>query len=146
MRDGLNIDYACRRNVEDWKAGIIMLPSMEFNLTLHNPDARPPHEVRITSISARPYGDGRRILLHLQLTPFEERPSIHVEATAPSGRVAGSLSIIESDSPEMELTLHLHGEVEPGPHHIQAFLQYGDQPAQDHAETDLVIEPPSSYY
>jgi hypothetical protein len=119
---------------------------MEFNLAPHNPDARPPGEVRITSISARPYGDGRRILLHVQLTPFEERPSVHVEATTPSGRIAGSLSIIESDSPELELTLHLRGEIEPGVHHIQAFLQYGDQPPQDHAETSVVVEPPSTYY
>ncbi len=123
-----------------------MPPSMEFNLTPRDPEARPPHEVRITSIGARPYGDGRRILLHLQLTPFEERPSVHVEVTSPSGRLAGSVSIVESDSPEMELTVHLRGEIEPGLHRIQAFLQYGDQPAQDRAETSLEIEPPSSYY
>ncbi len=119
---------------------------MEFNLTPHTPDARPSHEVRFTSIHARPYGDGRRILLNLQLTPFEERPSIHVEVTTPSGRLAGSLSIIESDSPEIELTVHLRGASEAGLYHIQAFLQYGDQPAQDRAETSLMIEPPSAYY
>ena len=123
-----------------------MPPTMEFNLTPVNPDGRPRDEVRITSITALPYGDARRIHLHILLTPFQQRPTLHVQVKSPSGRVAGSLSIIESDAHDIELTVHLRGEVEPGLHRVQAELQYGDDPPQDTAETTLEIAPPSSYY
>jgi hypothetical protein len=123
-----------------------MPPTMEFNLTPVNPNGRPRDEVRITSICALPYGDGRRIHLHVVLTPFQERPTLHVQVFGPSGRVAGSLSVIESDAHDIELTVHVRGEIEPGLHRVQAVLQFGEDPPQDTAETALEIAPPSSYY
>jgi len=123
-----------------------MPPTMEFNLTPVNPNGRPRDEVRITSISALPYGDGRRVHLHIVLTPFQERPTLHVQVISPSGLVAGSLSVIESDALDLELTVHVRGEIEPGLHRVQAVLQFGEDPPQDAAETALEIAPPSSYY
>src|SRR3972149_2426462 len=123
-----------------------MPPTMEFNLTPVNPNGRPRNEVRITSISALPYGDGRRIHLRVVLTPFQERPTLHVEVISPSGRVAGSLSVIVSEGHDIELTVHVRGEVEPGLTRGQAVLQSGEDPPQDTAETTLKIAPPSSYY
>jgi len=123
-----------------------MPPTMEFNLTPANPNGRPRQEVRITSITALPYGDARRIHLHVVLTPFQERPTLHVQVISPSGRVAGSLSIIESDAHEVELTVHVRGKFEPGLHRVRAVLQYGQDPPQDTAETTLEIASPGSYY
>ena len=128
------------------EACIIMPPQMEFNLSPIDPQARPREQVRFTSLTALPYGDGRRIRLHLVLTPFQERPTVHIQVLGPSGSPSGSLSIIESDAHDVELTVHLRDPIEPGTHRIQAVLQYGDDPPQDAAETTLEIAPPSSYY
>ncbi len=120
--------------------------TMEFNLTPVDPNGLPREEVRITSISALPYGDARRIHLHILLTPFQDRPTLHIQVISPSGRSAGSLSIIECDAHDMDLTVHMRGEVEPGTHRIQAVLQFGEDPPHDEAETTLEIPPPSAYY
>jgi len=128
------------------EACIIMPPQMEFNLSPTDPQARPREQVKFTSLTALPHGDGRRIRLHLVLTPFLERPTVHIQVLDPSGSPAGSLSIIESDAPDVELTVHLRDPIEPGTHRIQAVLQYGDDPPQDAAETTLEIASPSSYY
>jgi hypothetical protein len=67
----------------------------------------PPAEVRIRELNVRPYPDGRRVKVYLELTPFQQRPDAELKITAAEGSLLASVSVIETIDPKMEMTLHL---------------------------------------
>jgi hypothetical protein len=67
----------------------------------------PPDEVRIRDLSVKPYPDGKRLRLFLELTPFQKPPSGEIFITDTLGNQVASVSIIEAIDARMELTLHL---------------------------------------
>ncbi|HBG75053.1 MAG: hypothetical protein A2X25_04395 [Chloroflexi bacterium GWB2_49_20] len=77
-----------------------------FNI---DPDLKrlPPKETRIISLDAKPYEDGRRVHIYLELTPFQQSPYIELNLTDSLGNDAGSASIIEPPRWKHELTMHI---------------------------------------
>jgi hypothetical protein len=88
------------------------------------PVPRARDEVRFTSVSVRPYTDGRRMKLNFRLTPFLERPSIDMAVTNPDGQEVATLSLIEAMDTEFDFTLHLRGPEPRGSHTLQLTLFY----------------------
>ena len=84
----------------------------------------PPAEVRIETLTAEPYPDGRRVRVSLSVTPFQQRPNLDVTVTNSGGDQVAQASIIESITRKMELTLHLRGPQPLGAHHLDATLFY----------------------
>jgi len=76
-----------------------------FNI---DPDLKrlPPEETRIISIDVKPYEDGRRIRIYLEITPFQKPPFIEFNLIDADGNDAGSASIIEPPRWKHELTMH----------------------------------------
>ena len=74
-------------------------------------DGMPPQEVRIQGLRAEPWSeDGRRYRIHIDITPFLERPNIEVAITNEDGDTVSSVSIIESIDAHLAFTIHLRGE------------------------------------
>jgi hypothetical protein len=67
----------------------------------------PPEEVRIRAFRAEPWPDGRRVLVRLELTPFQKRPSGKIIVLDDQGEEVANISIIETIDPKMEFTIHL---------------------------------------
>lgn len=67
----------------------------------------PPEEVRIRTFRAEPWPDGRRVLVYLELTPFQKRPSGKIIVLDDQGEEVANISIIETIDPKMEFTIHL---------------------------------------
>jgi len=67
----------------------------------------PPEETRIVSIDLKPYDDGRRIRIYLEITPFQKPPFIEFNLIDADGNDAGSTSIIEPPRWKHELTMHI---------------------------------------
>lgn len=67
----------------------------------------PPEEVRIRAFRAEPWPDGRRVLVRLELTPFQKRPSGKILILDDQGEEVANISIIETIDPKMEFTIHL---------------------------------------
>lgn len=95
----------------------------------------PPDEVRIRQLLAEPMADGRRIKVHLELDPFQRRPSAELSIRAADGEERASTSIVESMTRKMEVTMHLRGAPPPGRYSLHVTLYYsetlepeGDQP------------------
>lgn len=84
---------------------------MEFNLpTPEDQDALPPAEVRFLDVHVEPWPDGKRVRVHVSLTPFQARPNLLIAITTPTGEEVCSASIIESMEDRFVFTLHLRGE------------------------------------
>jgi hypothetical protein len=113
---------------------------MEF--FLDDPDIQrlPPDQVRLLSIDAAPYPDRRRLKVRLELTPFEKSPHLEVNLTAPDGREAASVSIIEPAAWKMEFTIHIRQDGDPaGTYRLSARLYYPDGPQAEALEQSFEI-------
>ena len=67
----------------------------------------PPGEVRIRELKAHPLPDGKRIRVFLEIDPFQKRPSAELTLSDPQGKQVASVSIVESMTRRIELTMHL---------------------------------------
>lgn len=87
----------------------------------------PPEEVRILDLRAEPYPqDGRRIRVHLDLTPFEEKPDLQLALTTTSGVEVTSLTVIESIDDRMTFTMHIRTKILEDTYLLKAQVIYKD--------------------
>jgi hypothetical protein len=70
----------------------------------------PPEEVRILHFSAEPDADGRRVVVHFRLTPFQQKPNIEIVMRNQGGEEAASLNVVEAIESKMDFTVHLRLE------------------------------------
>jgi hypothetical protein len=80
---------------------------MEFFIADPNVERLPPDKTRFLNLQAEPYPDGTRLRVSLELTPFQQRPTIELMLTSPDGSQAAAASIIEPMAWKLELTLHI---------------------------------------
>ncbi|MGA9532804.1 MAG: hypothetical protein WBR18_08830 [Anaerolineales bacterium] len=97
----------------------------------------PPDAVKVRRIDLVPRSDGRRIVVHLELTPFLERPTVEVVLIHPSGEVAAETSIIETVDHQLEFTLHLRSPAQAGEYRCRVTVGYRGQPPVDEHEVSF---------
>ncbi len=90
----------------------------------------PPREVRILEADAQPAPDGRRIALHVLLTPFLEYPNLEVSLLRPDGSEERSLSIIGAMERHLALTLHVARPESGGLYTVRLELQHEGETLQ----------------
>lgn len=99
-------------------------------------DGHPPQEVRILELRAEPWPDhSRRVRIHLQLTPFLERPDLEVIISELDGEKIASIDIIETLENRMTFTMHLKGDTAIGRFTLLAKLSYPDIGVVDQKST-----------
>lgn len=117
---------------------------MEFILPQFDqgaPKRATPQETEITRLAVTPYEDGYRIRVNLEITPFEERPSIELTLNDAQGEEVASTSILEPMGWKLEFTLHIRGEL-CNPYTLSARLYYPDGPQKEPVQAFFKIEPP----
>lgn len=103
----------------------------------------PPEEVRILDLQARPYPDGRRLRVYLEVTPFQKRPSAEVSVVNALAQKVAEITIIQTLTRKLEFTMHLRGPQPQGEHTLDVRLFY--DPALEEpplAASDEVPPPP----
>lgn len=86
----------------------------------------PPNEVRIRVLKAEPWPDRQRLHVHLEVDPFQKRPSLELVVHNPDSSEIANTSIIETMDRKIEFTMHLRGERPPGTYTIRAELFYSE--------------------
>lgn len=117
---------------------------MDFFFPEDNLDRMVPEETKITSLSAEPYPDGYRVLINIQMTPFQKRPHIEVLLKDADGEEIASTSIVEPLSWKIEFTMHIRGELN-NPYTIEAKLYYPDGPSKEPLVFSFDVKPPESH-
>ncbi|MBE0689525.1 MAG: hypothetical protein IH587_05315 [Anaerolineae bacterium] len=74
---------------------------------------KPREDVRIEALHVALYRDRMRVLVHVHVTPFMERPNLLIAVRDDSDRLVGELNVIETMHNDMEFTLHLRGVTDP---------------------------------
>ncbi|MCL5429354.1 MAG: hypothetical protein M1347_06110 [Chloroflexi bacterium] len=86
----------------------------------------PPAELRIRALDATPRPDGVRIDVHLELTPFQQRPNIEVAISNAAGREVAALSVVEAIDPKMDFTMHVREAKPAGSYTLAVHVFYSD--------------------
>jgi hypothetical protein len=116
---------------------------MEFFLTDPNIKRRPPANTRLLDLWAKPYPDGKRLRVALDLTPFQLKPILERTLTDSAREVVAEASIVEPPLCKLEFTLHFPNRSgnEGGVYNLRVNLSFPDLGENDHR--DLFIEIPS---
>lgn len=88
------------------------------------PDARPPADVRFTELRVEPWPDGKRVRVHVSLTPFEQNPNLEALITDSANQEVAHASIIEIVDPRFVFTLHIRTHPVKGVYTLTASLSY----------------------
>ena len=113
---------------------------MDFFFPEDNLTRNVPEETRITTLSALPYPDGRRVHVNIEMTPFQKRPHIEILLTDADHEEVASTTIVEPMGWKLELTMHVRGEVN-NPYTLEATLYYPDGPRQEPQTFSLEVVP-----
>jgi hypothetical protein len=93
-----------------------------FDDPLESP--RPREEVRIRTLGLYVYEDRRRVAVGFDITPFLERPSIEINVINARGKLAGSMSIVNTLETNFTLTMHLRDKESTDTYEVTAVLYY----------------------
>lgn len=98
-----------------------------FNfIDLEGPGRLPPAEVRLLELRAEPWPDGRRVRVHAQITPFQQRPNLDLRIEDAQGNEVASASLIELITVKLVVTLHIRAARVEGRYTLFGRLSYPD--------------------
>jgi hypothetical protein len=104
-------------------------------------DGLPPKEIRVQTLRAEPWPeDARRVRIHVDITPFLERPNIDVFIADEDGNEVSSITIIESIDAQMVFTMHLRGAYRLGKFTLSARLYYSEIGEVDQKSVNFEID------
>ncbi|NOH13845.1 MAG: hypothetical protein HND51_19560 [Chloroflexi bacterium] len=86
----------------------------------------PPDEVRIRSLEAEPYPDGKRVKVSFAVTPFQQRPNIEINILEAGGEPVAELSVVEALEPSMDFTMHIRQPEPSGDYTAKMRLFYSE--------------------
>jgi hypothetical protein len=110
-----------------------------FNYQPFSPeDAFPPAEVRFTEVHTEPWPDGRRVRVHVTITPFQQRPNLEVRILNAEEEEAAHISIIETMENKMVFTMHIRGPIGPEAFRLEARLSYEDLGVVDERSLEFI--------
>jgi len=103
----------------------------------HDPKSQPRsrEDVRIKQLGLFVHEGGQRVTFGVELTPFLERPCIDVLILNGEGQPAGSLSVIETLTPNFSLVMHLRDGGGNDPYVLTAVIYYMT-PETDRVDVD----------
>lgn len=116
-----------------------------MEITFHDStDApRPPDEIRIRALHVEPWPDGRRVAVDVELTPFQQRPNLHVSVHDATGREVAAVGAMEIWQKQIGFTIHLRQADTAGQYTVSARIAYADPDlglgVVDQAETAFEI-------
>ena len=105
-----------------------------------NPDdvPLPPEKMEIRELSAVPLGDGKRVSVRFEITPFQQRPNLEITVTNQDDLIVSSLSVVEAIENKMTFTLHLKEPKPTGSYQVVMELFYAELDKMDEDEDALI--------
>lgn len=96
-------------------SGSLITPSVQDN-------------IKILSFTAEPYPDGRRVLVRLLLSSFQEGPNATINLSNEENQELATINIVNIFNPENDLTLHIPGNKKlPGNYSVDVEVFYAEE-------------------
>ena len=110
----------------------------------HPEEARPPLEVRFTELRVEPWPDGRRLRVHLDMTLFQENPSLEVILTDDHAEEVARADIIETAENRIVFTLHIRNHRLSDTYRLTANITYPEAGIVDTRTITFHFDPAAS--
>lgn len=117
---------------------------MPRSISPQSEDALPPQEVRILNLAVEPQSDGRRVKVRLEITPFQQDPSVELKIEDSEGNEVSRVFIIETIDDHLLFTMHLKAAWRPEPYELRARLYYEDLGTIHEQRLTFLINAPES--
>src|SRR5574342_490440 len=115
---------------------------MEFFFPEEDLHRTAPEETKILFLAAKPYEDGRRVRVNIEMSPFEKRPHLEFVLTDAENKEISSASFVEPMAWKLEFTLHLRTKPVDGPLELAARLYYPDGPEAEPVSVRIDLASP----
>ena len=92
---------------------------------------------------AEPYPDGYRLLVTIEMTPFQKRPHLEVVLNDANKDEVASTTIVEPLGWKLAFTMHIRGELN-NPYTLEATLFYPDGPTTESESFTFDVKPPDA--
>ncbi len=102
-----------------------------------------PEETKFAALHVEPYPDGYRVLVKVEVTPFQKRPHLIFNIYNNEDQEVASTTIIESLTWKFEFTMHIRGEL-LNPYKMEAKLFYPDGPSAEPRYFSFEVNPPQA--
>lgn len=131
-------DHRLTRNAD----GGIIHSTMEILFQDPSQVPLPPDEIRIRSLHAEPWPDGRRVAVEVELTPFQQRPNLHINVYDAQGQEVASIGAMQILQTKIGFTLHLRHAETQGQYTVATHVAYPDLELDEvgRAETSFEIK------
>jgi hypothetical protein len=100
----------------------------------------PPDQIEVRELTGVPNQEGSRVLVHFEITPFQERPNIEVKLTDQTGKQVAAFSVVEAIENKMDFTLHLREPDTKGKYTLSLEVIYTDLSTLDEADGPPIQE------
>jgi hypothetical protein len=114
-----------------------------MEITFHDANEAPqaPSDTRIIVLSAEPWPDGHRVSVQVQLTPYQQRPNLHISICDAQGQEKASVGAVHIRQTQIAFTIHLRHLDTAGQYRVVAYVAYADPDLGivDQAETTFEI-------
>lgn len=99
-----------------------------MELTFHDAGKAPlpPNEIQILALSAEPWSDGRRVGVEIEISPFQQRPNMHISIHDAQGHEVASVGAMQIRETQIAYTLHLRQPATTGQYRVLAHVAYAD--------------------
>ncbi len=99
-----------------------------MDIFFHDPDDVPlkPEDVRIRTLEAKPWPDGKRVAVRFEITPFLQRPNIEVKIFNSNQEEVAELNVVEVLELKMDFTMHIREPNPEGTFKISMRIHYSD--------------------
>lgn len=95
-------------------------------------DGLPPEAVRFVELRPEPWPDQiRRVRIHLEITPFLQRPNIEATISNLDGVSVSVVHVIDIIDSHMTFTMHIKDETIKNPYTLKASLYYPEDGTVD---------------
>ena len=109
---------------------------MDYYLQDDDVKRLPPEYTRILLFDAKPRLNGKQVRLHLEVTPYQQRPNIDLIILNASGKETAQTTIIEAITWQIDITMHLAQAETGGEYTARAVLYYLPDISEPSTEKD----------
>ncbi len=95
-----------------------------FNPFQQDENALSPENVRILDLHVEPWLDGKRVRVHITLTPFQQPPDLELSILNDQEQEVSHVTVVENIDDKLVLTMHLRVPEPQGDYVLKAIVSY----------------------
>jgi len=97
-----------------------------FNPFQQDENALPPEKVQILDLHVEPWPDGKRVRVHITLTPFQQPPDLELTIYNGQKQEVSHVTVVENIDDKLVLTMHLRVTDPQGDYVLEANVSYNE--------------------